>query len=68
MIKGLVTFVDDIKADGDQFVNTASIAGQYGMPGLGIYCASKFAVVGMSETMRIDLARTNTAVPQSDPQ
>ncbi len=64
VINGLVTFIDDIKAHGEggHFVNTASIAGQYGMPGLGIYCASKFAVVGMSETMRIDLARDNIGV------
>ena len=64
VINGLVTFVDDIKAHGEggHFVNTASIAGQYGMPGLGVYCASKFAVVGMSETMRLDLAGDNIGV------
>jgi NAD(P)-dependent dehydrogenase (short-subunit alcohol dehydrogenase family) len=64
VINGLVTFVNDIKSHGEggHFVNTASIAGQYGMPGLGIYCAAKFAVVGMSETMRHDLAEDNIGV------
>jgi NADP-dependent 3-hydroxy acid dehydrogenase YdfG len=58
VINGIVTFIDDIKSQGEggHVVNTASIAGHYGMPGLGIYVASKFAVVGMSETMRVDLA------------
>ena len=57
VINGIVTFVNDIKAHGEggHFVNTASIAGQYGMPGLGVYCAGKFAVVGLSESLRLDL-------------
>ncbi len=58
VINGIVTFIDDIRGHGEggHVVNTASIAGQYGMGHLGIYCASKFAVVGISETMRHDLA------------
>jgi len=32
-------------------VNTASMAGLAGMPGLGVYCASKFAVVGLTESL-----------------
>ena len=64
VINGIVTFINDIKSHGEggHFVNTASIAGQYGMPGLSVYCASKFAVVGISETMRIDLADDNIGV------
>ena len=64
VINGVVTFVDDIRSQGEggHFVNTASIAGQYGMRRLGIYCASKFGVVGMSETMRIDLADAGIGV------
>ena len=37
-------------------VNTASMAGIATSPGLGVYNASKFAVVGMSEALRQDLA------------
>ena len=64
VINGLVTFVNDIKSQGEggHFVNTASIAGQYGMPRLGVYCAGKFAVVGLSESLRLDLARDNIGV------
>lgn len=32
-------------------VNTASLAGLGGAPGMGPYCASKFAVVGLSESL-----------------
>lgn len=64
VINGVVTFADDLRSQGEggHFVNTASIAGHYGMPGLGIYVASKFAVVGLSETMRVDLADANIGV------
>ncbi|MBT4160913.1 MAG: SDR family NAD(P)-dependent oxidoreductase [Gammaproteobacteria bacterium] len=64
VINGIVTFMDDIRSHGEggHFVNTASIAGQYGMPNLSAYCGSKFAVVGISESMRIDLADDNIGV------
>ncbi len=64
VVNGLVTFIGDMRAQGEggHFVNTASIAGHYGMPGVGPYCASKFAVVGISETMRQDLAADNIGV------
>jgi len=64
VINGIVTFINDIRSHGEggHFVNTASIAGHYGMPGLSVYCASKFAVVGISETMRHDLAADNIGV------
>lgn len=64
VINGVVTFINDVKSSGEEghFVNTASIAGQYGMPGLSSYVASKFAVVGISETMRADLAADNIGI------
>jgi len=64
VINGIVTFVDDIKShnEGGHFVNTASIAGQYGIPNLSVYVASKFAVVGISESMRADLANDHIGV------
>ncbi|HEY2663703.1 MAG TPA: SDR family oxidoreductase [Candidatus Binataceae bacterium] len=36
-------------------VNIASLAGRRGMPPLGGYCATKFAVVGMTEALRVEL-------------
>jgi short-subunit dehydrogenase len=45
-----------IAADqGGHIVNTASMAGLVGMRWLGIYCASKFAVVGLSEALHREL-------------
>jgi NADP-dependent 3-hydroxy acid dehydrogenase YdfG len=59
VINGVKTFVDRIKAHGEggHFVNTASMAGQMPIPGGSIYTTSKYAVVGLSEVMRTDLAR-----------
>lgn len=35
-----------------QVVNIASMAGRLAVPGLAVYCATKFAVVGLTETLR----------------
>lgn len=61
VINGMVTFVDLIKSHGEggHIVNTASIAGHIGIPGLSVYNMSKFAVEGLSEAMRHDLAQFN---------
>ena len=40
---------------GGHILNTASMAGLVGMEYLGIYCASKFAVVGLSESLEREL-------------
>ncbi len=64
VVNGVVSFVNRIKAHGEggHFVNTASTAGQFGMQGLSVYNATKFAVVGMSEAMRQDLAPDNIGI------
>ena len=64
VVNGVQTFVERIKrhGEGGHFVNTASMAGHIAVPGLGIYGMTKFAVVGLSETMRIDLAPHNIGV------
>ena len=61
VINGMVTFANLIKSHGEggHIVNTASMAGQLGMGGLSVYNTTKFAVVGMSESMRQDLAPFN---------
>ena len=61
VINGVVTFVNRIKSHGEggYFVNTASMAGQFGIADLGVYNTAKFGVVGMSEAMRQDLAKFN---------
>lgn len=37
-------------------INLSSMAGLMGLPGAGLYCASKFAVEGLSESLAIELA------------
>jgi short-subunit dehydrogenase len=56
-VHGVEAFVPRLLAQGEggHVVNTASMAGLVGMQWLGIYCAAKFAVVGLSEALRREL-------------
>lgn len=51
VVYGMEAFTPLIRAHGEGgcFVNTASMAGMISPPGMEPYCATKFAVVGMSE-------------------
>lgn len=64
VVNGVKTFVKHIKSHGEggHIINTASLAGHMAVPGLGVYNASKFAVVGLSETLRADLAQDKIGV------
>jgi len=55
---GVRAFVPRIRAHGEggHVVNTASVVGLAPLPGFGIYGATKFAVVALSETLRAELA------------
>jgi len=57
VVHGIRAFVPRLieQGQGGHIVNTASMAGLVGMQWLGIYCAAKFAVVGVSEAMRREL-------------
>ncbi len=44
---------------GGWIVNIASLAGKKGMPGVAAYCASKFALVGFTESLAREEARHN---------
>lgn len=48
--------------EGGHFVNTASMAGMLGIPNMEPYCATKFAVVAMSEGWAGQLAPKNIGV------
>jgi NAD(P)-dependent dehydrogenase (short-subunit alcohol dehydrogenase family) len=54
VVNGIQTFVPRMIAlgKGGYIVNTASIAGLIAAGPSGIYCASKFAVVGLSQSLR----------------
>jgi short-subunit dehydrogenase len=58
VVNGLVTFIPRIKARGrgGHIVNVASMAAYLPGPQAGIYTASKFAVRGLTESLRLNLA------------
>jgi NAD(P)-dependent dehydrogenase (short-subunit alcohol dehydrogenase family) len=57
VVHGVQAFVPRLIAQkqGGHVVNTASMAGLVGMDWLGVYCASKFAVVGLTESLHREL-------------
>lgn len=64
VIHGISTFLPILEANGDEghIVNTASVAGLVAGPGIGPYNASKFAVVGISETLYHELGAAGSKV------
>ena len=50
------------EAGGGVIINIASIAGKRGYAGLGAYCASKFAVIGLTQSMAHELAGSGIRV------
>jgi NAD(P)-dependent dehydrogenase (short-subunit alcohol dehydrogenase family) len=58
VVNGLVTFIPRMKAQGQggHIVNVASMASFLPGPQAGIYTASKFAVRGLTESLRYNLA------------
>src|SRR5580658_1134213 len=64
VVYGVETFAPLLQAHGEggHFVNTASLAGMISPPGMEPYCATKFAVVAMSEGWKEQLAPLNIGV------
>ncbi len=64
VVHGLQAFVPLILSHGEggHVVSTASLAGMYGLPNLGPYNASKFAVVGIMETMMAEHRKTGLGI------
>ena len=64
VVHGLTEFVPHMKAHGapGHIVNTGSMAGMNGFRGMGPYCASKAAVVSLSEALAAELADTAIGV------
>jgi NAD(P)-dependent dehydrogenase (short-subunit alcohol dehydrogenase family) len=63
VLHGLRAFVPLLlEADAGHLVNTASLAGLQGAPGMGPYCTSKHAVLGMSESLQHELTLRGSKV------
>lgn len=64
VIHGISAFLPILDANGEEghIVNTASVAGLVAGPGIGPYNASKFAVVGISETLYHELGAAGSKV------
>ena len=61
---GCRSFVPRLLEQGQagHIVNTASVGGFVSGPGLGVYCATKFAVVALSDSLRYELSETDIGV------
>ena len=65
VVNAVRTFVPRLRAQGGglrHIVNTASLSGVFAVPGLGVYTASKYAVVGISETLRDEVTKDGIGV------
>jgi NADP-dependent 3-hydroxy acid dehydrogenase YdfG len=64
VVNGIQTFVPRMIAHGQggHVVNTASMGGFIASDPAGIYCATKFAVIGLSQALRGALAKYNIGV------
>ncbi|QDZ20895.1 short chain dehydrogenase [Chloropicon primus] len=51
-----------IKRDSGHVVTVSSVAGIMGVAGLSDYCASKFGAFGLTESLRFELSKINSAV------
>ena len=56
-----------LKADEGHIVNLSSLFGLLGVPMQSSYCSSKFAVRGLSESLRIELASSNVGITSVHP-
>ncbi|MGH8461390.1 MAG: SDR family NAD(P)-dependent oxidoreductase [Stenotrophobium sp.] len=64
VVHGIRAFVPKMieRGQGGHVVNMASVSGFVGARGMGTYSASKFAVVGLSESLRAELHRYRIGV------
>ena len=65
-LHGMQAALPSVRARGTgNIVNIASLAGRRGGPPLGGYCATKFAVVGLTEALHVELFGSGIRVDAS---
>lgn len=62
MYVALAVLPDMLRRDRGHICNIASAAGMLGVPKLSVYCASKWAVIGWIESMRVELKQARSHV------
>lgn len=62
MYVALSVIPDMLRRDKGHICNIASAAGMLGVPKLSVYCASKWAVIGWTESMRVELKQARSHV------
>jgi short-subunit dehydrogenase len=63
VINGMHVFLPDMLARNcGHIVNVASMAAKVTTPGIAVYCATKFAVAGLSRAVRAEIAHTAVTV------
>ena len=62
MYVALAVLPDMLRRDIGHICNIASAAGMLGVPKLSVYCASKWAVIGWTESMRVELKQARSHV------
>ena len=62
MYVALAVLPDMLHRDRGHICNIASAAGMLGVPKLSVYCASKWAVIGWTESMRVELKQASSHV------
>lgn len=62
MYVALTVLPDMLRRDRGHICNIASAAGMLGVPKLSVYCASKWAVIGWTESMRVELKQARSHV------
>jgi len=68
MIYFTKVFLDSmIKRNTGHIINIASLAASFGIPGMAAYCGSKFAMLGFSESLNLELKDTGIKVSVISP-
>lgn len=62
MYVAIAVLPDMLRRDRGHICNIASAAGMLGVPKLSVYCASKWAVIGWTESMRVELKQARSHV------
>ena len=68
MIYCTKVFLDSmLRKKSGHIINVASLAASFGIPGLAVYCGSKFAILGFSESLKHELHGTGVRVTVVSP-